>query len=274
MRNHICLMTVLLTCCASMPVLGQASTAGTSCGNFAITVNGKATGTPDMMYLELVAAATAGTSADAFAQCQSKADAAEKAIVALGITGSQIVREMYEFSSPAGGNPYGMMQQAAAPAGTNVSQILRVKVKLSSAGGRTKLAQIISQVLDAANKSGVGIGQAPAWQAQYSGRTKATPVSYVLEDSTALREAAMIDSLERVKTVKESLAQSGIQAGQLVGVRFSRSGRGQVFGFWPGSEEEGSSAKRESARSSSPEEVTVQVSLTLTYEVVPNSSGQ
>jgi len=200
-------------------------------------------------------------------RCKKKADAAVKAINDLKIPNSKILREMYEFSSPAAANPYGVPQPAAVPAGTRVSQVLKLKVALDKGAGMDKLAGIVSRVLDAANKAGVGFKQMSQWQMQVTGRTTVTPVTYVLEDATALRKKAVADSLSKAGAIKGALAASGVKAGKLVGVAYAQPPQGQWAVAWQTAVAGAQMRDGKSAVSSSPEEVTVYCSMSYTYEV-------
>ena len=228
----------------------------------AITVTGEAKGKPDTMYITLASEATAGNAADAFQQCKQKADAAAKAIAALELSNCEILREMYEFSSPAAGPAYSMAQPSAAPVGTKVSQMIKVKVDLDEGRAVDKLAETISHVLDAANKAGVGFKQMSQWPVQVTGQPTVTPVTYILEDATPLRKKAIADSLSKATEIREALAKSGVKAGKLIGVVYSQAGKWPVL--WPAATD---TLGDKSAASSSPKEVTVRCTMSYTYEV-------
>ena len=267
MLNRVVLMAGLVVCGSVTPALGQVSEGVTPGRNLTITVTGKAKGKPDAMYIELASEATAGNAADAFQQCKQKADAAAKAIAALKNPDSQVLRKMYEFSSPTAGNPYGVMQPTAAPAGTKVTQVIEVKVKMGDARAIDQLAATISRVFDAANKAGVGFRQASPWPVQVSGQAANAPVKYVLEDATALRKAAIADSVRMAGQVKEALAKSSVTGGKLLGVRYSKLGVTDQAALWATIAAGSATTDQKSATSLSPEEVTVSCSLTFTYEV-------
>lgn len=249
-------------------VSGQVYTGTLHGEHLTITVTGEATGKPDTMYVTLAAEATAGNAADAFQQCKQKADAAAKAIEDLKIPNSKVVRQMSEFSSPTAGNPYGLPQPSAVPSGTKVSQILKVKVALDEQLAMDELAAIVSRVLDTANKTGVGFNRMPQWQAQVSGQTTVSPVTYVLEDATALRKRAIADSLSKAREIRGTLATAGVKAGKLIGVAYDQTPQGQWPVFWAtvGADPQRVDGK-ESAVSSSPGKVTVYCSVSYTYEV-------
>lgn len=267
MLKHVVLMTGLVVCGSITSVPGEVGS-DRACGeDLAIMVTGQAKGKPDTMYLELASEATAGNSADAFEQCKQKAEAAAKAIADLGIPDSEIVREMYEFSSPTAGAAFAAVQPTAVPAGTKVSQVIKVKVKMSRMSGMDKLADTISRVFDAANKAGVGFKQPSPWQVQVTGQSTTTPVRYVLEDATALMKDAIADSVGKASDVKDALAKSGVQAGKLLGIRYSQIGRANPAAYWLAGAADIAGPGERSASSSSPEEVTVSCSLTFRYEV-------
>ncbi len=266
MLRHSLLMAVFGSCVSVSPVLGQAS-AEKNCGDHvSITVTGEATGKPDLMVLELVSDATAGNASDALSQCRSKADAASQAIAALSIQGAEVIREMYEFSSPTAASPYNMMQSVPTPAGTRASQIIKVKVRLAKARDTESLAKTISKVLDAANKAGVGFRQAAAWQAQVTGQGTTSAVTYVLEDASALRLKAIDDCLDRVAQIKSALANSGVDPGELVGIGYHQTSPIGMANPWM-AVAGGASSKSDSATSTSPSEITVRTSLTLRFSV-------
>jgi uncharacterized protein YggE len=254
------------------PVLGQVYATVSPGENLRISVTGYAKGSPDTMHIELASEATAGNAADAFQQCKQKADGAANAIAALKIPGCQVLRQMYEFSSPTAGSPYTVLQPTAAPAGTKVSQVITVKVRMGDASDMDGLAQTISQVFDAANKAGVGLKQASAWEAQLTGQAAASPVKYVLEDATALRKQAIADALADANEMKDGLIASGIGVGRLVGVACYQDGAAGAI-VWPQSTLGKNLLGEKSASSGTPEEVVVRCSLTLTYELERAEEG-
>lgn len=268
MLKRVMLMVGLAVCGCIKPVMGQVCTNRASQPNITITVTGEARGRPDMLYIELASEATAGNAADACQQCKQKADVAATAIAALKIPSCEIVREMYEFSSPTAENPYGMMQPSAAPAGTKVSQVLKVKIKMDDARNADKLAETVSSVLDAANKAGVGFKQKSRWPSQITGQSTVTPVKYVCEDATALKKKAIADSLAKAMEIKEALIKSGVQTGKLLGVAYyQQPGQAQALAYWPAIAGLEDTLGEKSALAQSPEEVIVQCFLTYTYDV-------
>jgi len=271
MVKHLALPVGLALCAGFSPVLGQVCAQTNAEENLTITVTGEAKGTPDTMYIGLASEATAGNAADAFQQCKQKADAAVKAIGALGVPNSEIIREMYEFSSATAASLYSIVQPAAAPAGTRVSQVIEVKVKIEEGAAADDLAEIISRVLDAANKAGVGFKQPTIWQAQVTGQGTVTPISYILEDATPLRKQAVADSLSKAAEIKDALAKSGVKAGKLLGVGYVQAGQSQAAVYWPVASLDMDKLGDKAASSSSPERVTVRCSLSYTYEVVQSN---
>lgn len=267
MMKRVALIAGLVVCGGITSAVAQVCAGAANGENVTITATGEAKGRPDTMYVTLAAEAIAGNAADAFQQCKQKADAAAKAIVDLKVPNSEVVREMYGFSSPDTGNPYGMLQPSAVPAGTKVSQVLKVKVALNNTVAMDKLAETVAGVLDAANKTGVGFKQMSQWQAQVSGQPTITPVTYVLEDGTALRRKAVADSLSKANEIKGTLATSGVKAGKLIGVAYSQGTQSQWPAFWQAALAESTKPDSKSAVSSSPEEITVYASMTYTYEV-------
>ena len=264
MLKHFPLTSVFAFCIGISPVFGQASTKKNPCEHVTITVTGEAKGKPDLMVLELASEATAGNAGDALSQCRSKADKACEAIVALRIQGAEVIREMYEFSSPTAGTPYGMMQSASTPAGTKASQIIKVKVRLGEAINTKTLAETISRVLDAANKAGVGFRPPPAWQAQVTGQAAASPVTYVLEDATALRMKAIDDCLAKVAQIKNALANSGMKPGKIVGIEYNQTDVTCMTNPWM-AVAAGATRESASATSTSPNEITVRITLNLRF---------
>ena len=128
------------------------------------------------------------------------------------------------------------------------------------------LAETISQILDAANKAGVGFRQAAGWQAQVTGKVTTSAVTYVLEDASTLRMRAIEDCLARVAKVKDTLAKSGVSPGELVGIGYRQSGKSGSVNPWMMTMLDGGS-KPDSATSKSPHEITVRTSLTLRFSV-------
>lgn len=267
MMKRVVLIAGLVVCGGITSAVAQVCAGAAKGENVTITATGEAKGRPDTMYVTLAAEAIAGNATDAFQQCKQKSDAAAKAIVDLKVPNSEVVREMYEFSSPAAGNPYGMAQPSAVPAGTKVSQVLKVKVALNKKVAMDKLAEIVARVLDAANKTGVGFKQRSQWPVQVTGQTTVTPVTYVLKDATALKKRAVADSLSKASEIKETLARSGVKAGKLIGVAYAQTLQGQWPAFWQAASANAQQPDAKSAVSSSPEEITVRCSITYTYEV-------
>ena len=266
MLKHSFFMAALALGVGISPILGQTMTERDPGEHVMITATGEAKGKPDLMILELAAEATAGNASDALSQCRSKADVACAAIAALGIQGAEVVREMYEFSSPTAGSPYGMMQPAPTPAGTKASQIIKVKVRLGDAIDSESLAKTIAQVLDAANKAGVGFRPAPAWQAQVTGRATSSPVTYVLEDATALRMKAIDDCLAKVGQIKSALARSGSKPGKLIRIAYAQNSATRMTNPWMAAAG-GATSTSASANSNSPTEITVHATLNLRFSV-------
>ena len=267
MMKCVVLIAGVVICGSMTSALGQVYAGKPHAENLTITVTGEAKGKPDTMYVTLAADATAGNAADAFQQCKQKADAAAKAIEDLKIPNSEVLREMYKFSSPAGNIMYGLAGQSAVPSGTKVSQVLKVKIALDEELGMEKLAGTVSRVLDVANKTGVGFTQVSPWQVQATGQTTVTPVTYVLEDATALRMKAVADGLSRAREIKKSLATSGVKAGRLIGVAYAQTPPRQWPVFWPTAGADTQMPDGKSAVSSSPDEITVYSSMSYTYKV-------
>lgn len=266
MLRHFLIVAAVVFCAGITPVLGQASAEKNSSEYVTLMVTGEAKGKPDLMILELASEATAGNASDALAQCRSKADAASEAIAALSIQGAEVIREMYDFSSPTANTPYGMMQSAPTPAGTRASQVIKVKVKLGEASNTETLARTISRILDAANKAGVGFGQAPAWQAQVTGRASTSSVTYMLEDATALRMKAIDDCLVKAAQIKTALANSGVKAGRLVGIGYHQANVTMLANPWMAGAG-GATSDSESATSTAPNEITVRISLNVKFSI-------
>lgn len=266
MLRHSLLTAAVASCVSISPVLGQTFAEKDSGEHVTITVTGEAKGKPNLMVLALVSEATAGNAADALSQCMSKADAASGAVAALGIQNAEVIREMYEFSSPTAATPYSMMAGAPTLAGMKASQLIRVKVRLGEASNTEALADTISQILDAANKAGVGFKQVATWQAQATGRATASPVSYVLEDATDLRMKAIDDCLGKVAQIKSALANSGVRPGKLIGIRYNQTNMASRSNPWMAVAADATSESK-SATSTSPNEITVRTSLTLRFSV-------
>lgn len=260
MLKQLFLMAVLGSCVNVSQTVGQMPS-DKSCGeHISITVTGEAKGKPEFLVLELVSEATAGNAIDALSQCKSKADAASEAIAALNIQGAQVIREMYQFSSPTAVSPYGMTQLASAPAGTRASQVIRFKASLALVSDIGPLATTISKVLDAANRAGVGFKQAPAWQTEISGPGTVSAVKYVLEDASALRLEAIDDCLNRVREIKSVFSTSGVDPGELVGIAYEQVDTSGMTAPWAIA-----GPMPDSATSTSPTEVSVRASLTLRF---------
>ncbi len=267
MLDRLVLTIGLVLCAGFNPALGQVCAHTNPGENLTITVTGEAKGKPDTMYIELASEATAGNAVDAFQQCKQKADAAANAIAAMKIPNSEVLRDMYEFSSPTAGNPYAVMQPTATPSGTRVSQAIKVKVQMGDPSSMDELAETISQVFDAANKAGVGLQQASPWGAQVMGRTAVGPVKYVLEDATVLRKKAIADALQKANEMKDNLIASGLSAGRLVGMTYSQVGQTGAIALWQGATLGKDVLGEESASSTTPKEVTVRCSLVFTYKI-------
>jgi len=238
-------------------------------GTDALTINvtGEAKGKPDTAFITLAGEATAGNASDALQQCKQKADVAATAIRSLGIKGCEVVREMYEFSSPAPANPYGGMQPSSQPTGTKVSQEVKVKIGLVHPIDAEQLAVTISKVFDAANKSGVGLRQVSAWRAQVTGQSAANPVTYVITDATELRKAAITDAVVKAEEIRKVLVDRGIDLGPLSQVGYSGMSALQAAASWQGLAGGTSTADEKSANSVSPDEVTIHCSLSFAYRV-------
>lgn len=266
MMNRVVFVAGVMTCWVTASATAQMHPTTSHGNDLTIKVTGEAKGKPDTMYVTLAADATAGNAADAFQQCKQKADAAAKAIEDLKIPNSEVIREVYEFSSPAG-NMYGMPQSPVVPSGTRVSQTLKVKVTLSGDLAVEELAGTISRVLDVANKTGVGFTPASPARMQVTGEPTITPVTYALEDATAIRMKAVANGLARAKEIKETLITSGVKVGKLLGVKYDQTTRNRRSAFWPAGVPGSQMPSDKSAVSSSPKEVTVYCSMSYTYKV-------
>lgn len=266
MLRHSLLTAAVAVCVSYSPALGQTLAEKNPGEHITITVTGEAKGKPDLMVLELVSEATAGNASDALSQCKSKADLACEAVAALGIQNAEVIREMYEFSSPNAATPYNMMQSTPTLAGMKASQLIKFKLRLGEGSSTANLADTISQVLDAANKAGVGFRQAATWRAQVTGSATASPVHYVLEDATALRMKAIDDCLGRVAQIKSALANSGVKPGKLVGIGYHQTNMSSTANPWT-AVAAGATCDSNSAMSTSPDEITLCTSLTLRFSV-------
>lgn len=269
MLHHPVIAVGLALCAALSPAFGQVCAtpdSGTS-NNVTITVTGEAKGRPDTMYIDLASDATAGNAADAFQQCKQKADTAVAAITALAIPDSEITRKMYEFTSATAGAQYGFVQPTAAPAGTRAFQVIEVKIQLGQETEAADLASTISRVLDAANKAGVAFKQPTPWQAQFTGEATVSPVRYVLEDATDVRDKAIADSFAKASQLKATMAESGMKMGKLVGVQYAQTAMTGSVASWATIVGASWAPSQKAASSSSPDEVTVNCTLTFTYDV-------
>jgi uncharacterized protein YggE len=92
-------------------------------------------------------------------------------------------------------------------------------------------------------------------------------VKYVLEDATALRKKAVADALQKANEMKDNLIASGLSAGRLVGIKYSQRGQTGAIAMWPGSTPGKDVLGKESASSTTPEEVAVRCSLVFTYKI-------
>ena len=129
------------------------------------------------------------------------------------------------------------------------------------------LADVISSVLDAASRNGVGFKQLSQRQALMSGQAGVNFVQYVLEDATALRRKAVADSLSKANEIKGTLAKSGVKAGKMIGVSYSRDREGMWPEFLQAAGMETQQTEGISAVSSSPDQVIVHCFISYTYEV-------
>lgn len=261
MRTNLIILGVFaaVSLLAAAEVRSQVADSGQDV--FSITATGEAKGSPDVMRIELVSEATAGNASDAFRQCKEKADAAAKAIDAMQIPGSQLTRTMYEFSSPAT-DPISSVRPLAGPAGTRVSQVLRVIVKIDGKSKPENLAETVSRVFDAANKSGVGMKQGGRREQILGEGTPA--VTYVLQDVRPLAKLAIADAFQKAEEIKGSLVASGASPGTLVGIDF-RQMEEMMTSRRASLDSDG--LDRKAAVSSSPEAVTVTRSLVFRYRV-------
>ncbi|MBX3176394.1 MAG: SIMPL domain-containing protein [Candidatus Hydrogenedentes bacterium] len=183
-----------------------------------LKTRGEATGAPDSMRIYLQAEATAGVATDALRQCNEKAATTVDGIAGLGIAGATVTREMFQFSSPASGDSYSYSNQAAAPAGARVCQVMRVEAPLAQPADKLALATQISAVFDVAARNGVNLGSRPAASDDPFGPPKKKPVEFVLADYSALRALAVHDAITARDSMREQLAEAGVRTGHLLSV--------------------------------------------------------
>lgn len=246
---------------------GEAGSKGLPERTITVTVTGQASAKPNAMHIRLVSQATAGTASDALKQCKKKADSAVQAIKALSIKDSAVERKMYEFSHPSSGNPYVMRQPAVQTAGTKVSQAIEFKLRGIQGKKQEELAATIAKVLDAANKAGVGLAEVSAFQARVTGGGEAVGVRYALEDATPLREKALKDALNRSKVALANLEKSGVKIGKLKSIAYNSQSVLGAAGLYLALGLGEKRKEEKAAYSSSPQEVTASVPLSLAYEI-------
>ena len=234
-------------------------------GTVSITVTGHATGVPDTMRITLSSSATAGTAGDALDQCQKKSAAAIAAIEALNLESLTVEPRMPQFSSPAASTSFGMLQAPATPAGTVSSQSIVVELGAIQGKSKSALSVMISQVLDAGNRVGVGIGQID-FRASVQGITN-NPVEYVVADASDLRSKALEDAIQKIHARKKRLRESGVSIGELTSVRDSMDSKPD-FNPWQQVMDASSKCGEENEASSpDPAKVTVSHRLTMVFEI-------
>lgn len=246
--------------------LAVADDSCTSRGGVTITVTGYAVGTPNTMRITLSSSAIAGTAVDALEQCNKKSDAAVEAIESLNVESLAVERRMTLFSSPAAGNPYGMHRSQATPAGTVASQSIVVKVDGIRGKSKGALSDIISRILDAGNRVGVGVGQIDL-QASMQGLTN-DPIEYFVADASELRAKALEDAIKKLRARRQRLVDSGVGVGKLTSVRDSTELQPHFDPWRQMMDARSKSKDKSSAYSTDPDKVTVSHRLTMVFEVL------
>ncbi len=265
--RHVLLVSVFLSVPQGL-FAAQAESTQISGKRLTISVKGKATGTADRVRLSFMSQATAEKTSDALKQCKDKADAATKAIEILGIEDLVIRRDMYRFSRPDVA-AYQMIQAATLPSGMQVSQPINVSISAIQPINTSELAVIISRVIDASKSGAVGPAKPAGIQAQIYGG--APPfVEYELSDASALKGHAIIDALAKARSVKKSFEMNDIPVGKLVSIQFGQQDAIASGNIWEQAvsqfQQETSGA---STTSDTPNEIVVECSITLVYEIEP-----
>ncbi len=251
----------------------QVPTVHSSEGILTITVTGEAEGKPDTAIIALVSEAVDDNGSDAFRLCKERAEATAKAIDALHISSSQVVKGMYEIV-PAGGSDRDPTSPAIGPAGeVRVSRWLAVKARIVEKDEPERLAETILRVWETANKNGMSTRWSARRMAGYfagsgypggpidvSGEGNVS-VLYMLEDATKLQNQAIADAFEKAKGIKEALGGSGVKAGRLISVDYQPASQNDETPGRPA----GPLAKKSSAFSLVPDAVTVRRSLVFRY---------
>ena len=236
-----------------------------SASGLSITVMGRSSGKPDTMRITLSSSATAGTASDALQQCEKKSDSAVQAIHELGINNMTVEVGMYQFSSPTAAASYMLQQVPSQPSGTMATQSIIVKVANIRTKDKGELATIVSRILDAANKVGVGISQ-PNIQAAMQG-VSSNPVEYTIADDSELRASALEDAMQKMTSKKGLFEKSGMKIGRLLSANDSVTTNPNMNVWQQFLDANASSREEGSVSSTDPEKVTVTQTLTMIYEI-------
>ena len=232
-----------------------------------ISVTGEAIGKPDTMHVKFIAKSTAERAADALKQCKSKSDAATMAINQLKIKSLVIQRDMFHFSIPGADNPYQALQTTTPPTGTTVSQTINITISSIGKISNDKIAATVASLFDAAKSAGVSQAQPSSLQAQITGQDAPKAVHFSLTDATAVKGEAIRDALEKAKSIKNKFQESGLNVGELVAVKFNQQDMVASSNIWGQILSQQQNKKSARATSESPDGVTLDRSLTVSYDI-------
>ena len=232
-----------------------------------ISVKGEATGKPDTMHVTFTALSTAETATDALKQCKSKSDAATTAINHLEIKNLVVQKDAYDFSTPGADNIYQAVQRTTPPSGITVSQTINVSIRKIEDMSNDKIAETVAILFDAAKRSGVGFAQPASLQASLTGQDAPKAVHFSLTKATAVKGEAIRDALEKAKSIKNKFQESGLNVGELVAVKFNQQDMVASSNIWGQILSQQQNKKSARATSESPDGVTLDCSLTVSYDI-------
>jgi len=229
-----------------------------------VTVNatGLATARPDTMYVRFVSEAGADAAAEALKECRKNAEEAAKAVAALNVENAAVERKMYRFGGAESAMRLGGRDQGEAGGKARVAQLIEVRIGKIQGKKQEELAETLARVIDAATKAGVEL--ADSLHERMTGEAGPAAVEYALEDASALREKALKDALAKAKATLEGL---GLKVGRLKSVDCSAREALENPAAWMGAAPAQGPREAKAAFSSSPDEVAVTASVTVTHEI-------